>query len=83
MSKRQEKIEQRRAEQHAFVKERRKYQVAMLEHAYNVGLKLYEDNKDKLSEEEIAKIESMKAEQLATLEKLKAEIGEVNTNPEA
>ena len=52
----------------------------MLEQAYLVGLKMYEDNKDKLSPEDIQKLEAMKADQLATLERLRDEF---NPQPKA
>lgn len=79
MSKTQEKRAQRKAEQKAFIAERRAQQLAMLEQAYLVGLKIYEDRKSEMSEEDIALIEKLKAEQLALLEKLR---NEANTNPE-
>lgn len=74
MSKRQEKIEQRRQEQHEFLSARRSQQLAMLEHMFEVGNKLYEDNKEKLSEEEIAQIEKMRTEQLETLANVRREL---------
>lgn len=74
MSKRQDKIEERRKEQHQFLAARRSQQLAMLEHMFEVGNKLYEDNKDKLSPEEIAQIEKMRDEQLASLEKVREEL---------
>lgn len=80
MSKTQDKKEQRLKEAHEFVAERRKIQLAMLEQAYQIGLKLYEDNKDKLSPEDAAQIERMRDDQLATLERLKSEL---NTGTEA
>jgi Tfp pilus assembly protein PilE len=85
VSKRQEKIEKARAEQHAFLLARRQYQLAYLEQMYAVGNKLFEDNKDKLSEEELAQITKMRDEQLDALEKVKAEISsyEIDTQPQA
>ena len=80
MSKTQEKRARRKAEQQAFIAERRAQQLAMLEQAYLVGLKIYEDNKDKLSPEDIEAVEKMKEEQLAAIEKLRLE---ANQNPEA
>lgn len=76
MSKRQDKIEERRKEQQEFLNARKVQQVAMLEQAYQIGAHLYESNKDKLSPEEIEQIEGMKAEQLATIEKLKNEVNQ-------
>jgi hypothetical protein len=80
MSKTQEKRAQRKSEQQAFIAARREQQLAMLEHAYLVGLKIYEDRKSEMSEEDIELIEKLKAEQLALLEKLR---NEANPNPEA
>jgi len=73
MSKRQEKIEERIKEQQEFIAARRNQQLMMLEQAYEAGLRIYEDNKDKLSPEEIENIEAMKVEQLEMLEKLRLE----------
>lgn len=85
MSKRQEKIERARAEQHEFLAARRSQQLAYLEHMYEVGNKIFEENKDKLSEDEVAQITKMRDEQLAALEKVREEIKSygVDTNPEA
>ena len=80
MSKRQEKIQENIAKQQEFIGERRAMQLDMLEQAYMVGLKIYEDNKDKLSPEEIEKLEAMKADQLETLERLR---NEFNPKPKA
>ena len=73
MSKRQEKIQANIKRQQDFIAARRQQQLVMLEQAYQIGLKLYEENKDKLSAEEIEQIEFMKAEQLGAIEKLKLE----------
>ena len=73
MSNRQDKIKESINKQKNFISARRQQQLFMLEHAYEVGLNIYETNKDKLSPEEIQKIESMKAEQLTAIEKLKLE----------
>jgi hypothetical protein len=80
MSKTQEKRAQRKAEQQAFIAERRAQQLAMLEQAYLVGLKIYEDKKSEMLPEEIEIIEKLKAEQLLLLDRLRSE---ANTNPEA
>lgn len=80
MSKRQEKIDRRKAEQKEFLDARKLQQLGMIQQAYKVGLKLYEDNKDKLSPEEVEQIEKMKAEQLELIEKLQDEI---NQDPKA
>jgi hypothetical protein len=73
MSKRQEKIAERIKEQQEFIAARRNQQLMMLEQAYEAGLRIYEENKDKLSPEEIENIEAMKADQLEMLEKLRLE----------
>ena len=73
MSKIQEKIQANIKRQQDFIAARRQQQLVMLEQAYQIGLKLYEENKDKLSAEEIEQIEFMKAEQLGAIEKLKLE----------
>jgi hypothetical protein len=52
----------------------------MLEQAYLVGLKIYEDKKSEMSEEEIELIEKLKAEQLVLLDRLR---NEAHTNPKA
>ena len=57
MSKRQEKIQANIKRQQDFIAARRQQQLVMLEQAYQIGLKLYEENKDKLSAEEIEQIE--------------------------
>lgn len=80
MSKRQEKIENNIKEQQEFIAIRRGKQLAMFEQAYLVGLQIYEDNKDKMSPEEIDAVERMKEEQLTLLKKLQHE---ANPNPEA
>jgi hypothetical protein len=73
MSNRQDKIKESINRQKDFISARRQQQLFMLEQAYEVGLNIYETNKDKLSPEEIEKIEAMKAEQIAAIEKLKLE----------
>jgi hypothetical protein len=73
MSNTQDKKKARMEEAQAFIKERRQLQYDVLEHNFNVGVKVYESNKDKMSEEEIEKIESMMAEQKAALERIRLE----------
>ena len=58
MSNRKDKIAARQEEQHEFLKERRQLQIALFESNFNVGLNFYEENKDKMSEEEVALIEA-------------------------
>jgi len=57
MSKKQEKINVRKAEQQSFIKERRKMQLAVFKANFEVGLRIYEENKDKMSQEEIDLVE--------------------------
>jgi hypothetical protein len=57
VSKTQEKRANRLAEAEAFVKERRERQIAIFESNFEVGLKVYEDNKDKLTPEQVAQME--------------------------
>ena len=54
MSKTQDKRAARVAEQQEFIKKRRIAQLAVFESNFNAGLQFYNDNKDKMSEEEIA-----------------------------
>ena len=72
MSKRQEKIATRQAEQQEFLKERRQLQIAVFESNFNVGLNFYQENKDKMSDEEIALIEAEIESNRKLLEELKA-----------
>jgi hypothetical protein len=72
MSKRQEKIAVRQAEQQEFLKERRQLQIAVFESNFNVGLNFYQENKDKMSDEEIALIEAEIESNRKLLEELKA-----------
>jgi hypothetical protein len=72
MSKRQDKIAERQAEQNEFLKERRQLQIAVFESNFNVGLNFYQENKDKMSEEEITMIEAEIESNRKLLEELKA-----------
>lgn len=82
MSKTQEKRARRLAEQQAFLKERRETQLKLFEYNFNVGLKLFEDNRDKMSEEEIQAIEKEIEENRALIDKLRRELdGPVIPNP--
>jgi hypothetical protein len=58
MSKRQEKIAFRKAEQQEFIAARLSQNLATFEHNFNVGVELYEANKDTFSEEQKALIEA-------------------------
>ena len=59
MSKTQEKRAQRLAEQQAFIRERRKRQLQILEQNYQIGVKLYEAQKDSITPEEVEQIEKL------------------------
>ena len=72
MSKRQEKIANNIAEQQAFIKERRQLQIAVFESNFNVGLNFYQENKDKMSEDEIKLIEDEIESNKKLLDELKA-----------
>ena len=72
MSKTQEKKAARLAEAKAFVKERRTRNLEIFESNFEVGLKLYEQNKDKISPEEVAYMEEQIERQKETLEEYKA-----------
>ena len=70
MSKTQDKRAQRLSEQQAFIRERRKRQLQILEQNYQIGVKLYEAQKDSITPEEVEQIEKMMAEQREALDKL-------------
>lgn len=72
MSNRQDKIAARQSEQHEFLKERRQLQIAVFESNFNVGLNFYQENKDKMSEEEVALIEAEIEANRKLLDELKA-----------
>lgn len=74
MSKRQEKIASNQAEANAFLNERRTVQLAMFEQNFETGLRIYEANKDKLSEEEAAMLEVEIERNRTLIEKLKNDL---------
>lgn len=74
MSKRQEKIKQNQEAAAAFVSARREVQLAIFESNFKVGLQLLEDNRDKLSEEELTTIEAQIKDIEEVIEKLRSEI---------
>lgn len=57
MSKTQDKRAARKAEAEEFVRQRREAQITMFENNFEVGLRFYQDNKDKMSEDEQLLIE--------------------------
>jgi hypothetical protein len=74
LSKTQAKRAQRKAEQQEFIRARRTIQLAMFEQALEAGLAVYENNKDKLSAEDIAKIEAQLEENKQLIEKARNEL---------
>jgi pyruvate formate-lyase activating enzyme-like uncharacterized protein len=72
MSNRQAKVAARQAEQHEFLKERRQLQIAVFESNFNVGLNFYQENKEKMSKEEVALIEAEIEANRKLLDELKA-----------
>lgn len=90
MSKTKNKRDARKKEQNEFLLARRMQQLSFIKQALEIGEKIFNDNKDKLSEDEIAQIEKMRQEQADTVAKVEAEIqalldtlDEVNKNPQA
>lgn len=57
MSKTQDKRAARKAEAEEFVRQRREAQITMFENNFEVGLRFYQENKDKMSADEQALIE--------------------------
>lgn len=74
MSNRQEKLKRNQEEAAQFVSARREVQLAIFENNFKVGLQMIEDNRDKLSEEELATLEGQIKEIEAVLEQLRSEI---------
>lgn len=74
MSKTQDKRARRKAEQQEFLRARKISQLIMFEKALEFGLQVYQDNKDKLSPQDIADIEKQLEENRALVEKLRGEI---------
>jgi hypothetical protein len=74
MSKRQEKIAANQAQANAFLNERKTVQLAMFEQNFETGLRIYEANKDKLSEEEAAMLEVEIERNRILIEKLKNDL---------
>ena len=73
MSKTQDKRAERVQEAENFVKERRANQLVIFEANLLAGQQLFENNKEKLSAEEILVIEKELADNQALLEKLRQE----------
>ena len=62
MSKRQEKIAARKAEQEIFLKARERFNMSRFIQAHELGKQLFEAGKDKLTDGEIAMLEDQMAE---------------------
>lgn len=75
MSKTQDKRAARKAEAEAFVKQRRESQIAMFENNFATGMAFYEQNKDKMSEEEQALIEKEIEKNRNLIEEFRAKWG--------
>jgi hypothetical protein len=73
MSKRQEKIKQRIEARAEYIIERRKVQLSIFESNFEAGVKMYEDNKDKITPEQAAVLEKQMEENRELLEKLRDE----------
>ena len=74
MSKTQDKRRQRNIERIEFLVARKKLQLGMFEQAVAIGEKLYEDNKDKLSEDEIKQLDAMRQENAGLLEQVRGQL---------
>ena len=72
MSKTSEKRKARIAEAEEFVKQRREMTLNMFERNFEVGMKIYEDNKDKMSAEEVELLEKEIESARAAVEEYKA-----------
>lgn len=90
MSKTQDKRKARNLERIDFLIARKKTQYSMFEQAVAIGEKIYEDNKDKLTPEQITELEAMRLENQRLLEQvaegirtLEKERDETNQDPQA
>ena len=90
MSKTQDKRRARNIERIEFLIARKKTQHAMFEQAVAIGEKLFDDNKDKLSPEEITQLNGMREENHRLLDQvadqireLEKEIDAANQDPQA
>lgn len=82
MSKTQEKRALRKAEQIAFIRERRIMQLMLFQQAFDTGVRLFEDNKEKLSAEEVEVIQAEMERNRALIDKLQEEIKELEGEPD-
>lgn len=73
MSKTQDKRAARIAETKAFVKERREVQLKVFESNFEAGLELFNNNKEKMTPEEISMIEAEIEQNRQIIENIKKE----------
>jgi hypothetical protein len=78
VSKRQEKIAERTAQQQAFLRERHLNALTMFQNNFEAGLKFYENAKDKMTPEEQEKIEAEIEKNLALIQQKREEWGLTN-----
>jgi hypothetical protein len=83
MSKTQDKRKRRAEERNDFLLARKKMQLGMFEQAFLVGKEIYEKNKEQIPANEIEQIEAQMKENQDIIDKLRAEIVELDTKPEA
>lgn len=74
MSKTQDKRARRKEETRVFVAARLSQNLAMFEQNFEVGVQLYEANKDKLSDEEKAQIEHQMELNRRLIDELKSKV---------
>jgi hypothetical protein len=72
MSKTQDKRQERLEQANEFVRARRRAQLEIFESNFNVGVTMFLENKDKLSEEEIATIEAQMEQNQRMIDEYKA-----------
>ena len=72
MSKTQAKRQERLEQANEFVRARRSAQLEIFESNFNVGVTMFLENKDKLSEEEIATIEAQMEQNQRMIDEYKA-----------
>lgn len=83
MSKTQDKRKARNMERIEFLIARKKTQYSMFEQAVAIGEKLYEDNKEKLSPEEIEQLDGMRKENQRLLEEVASQIRDLEKELDA
>jgi hypothetical protein len=81
MSKRQEKIAARKAEQQAFLKAREHYNMARFIQSHELGKQFFLEGKDKLTDGEIAMLEQQMADNQKIIDDYMEREG-INAKPE-